>query len=110
MRCSGRASNSTTSPHSSSGAPTTASSAQPGGSSNTSPPSRGVDIAAAADHDVFGAVTQREISPFVERAHVAGVKPAVLQGAARGIGVVPVAGHHRVTAADDLTDFAGVHR
>ena len=65
-----------------------------------------VDVAATADHDVLGAVAQGQEAALVERAHVAGVQPAVLQRRRGGLGVLPVAGHHDVTAADDLADLA----
>ncbi len=42
---------------------------------------------------------------FVERSHVACTQPAVLQRRGGRLGVVPVARHHDVTAAHDLTDL-----
>src|SRR5882724_7627031 len=64
-----------------------------------------IDVAAAADHHVLGTVAKGEVSPVVERPHVAGAQPPVLQRGGGRLGVVPVARHHDVTAAHDLTDL-----
>src|SRR5690606_7096561 len=66
----------------------------------------GVDVAAPADHHVLGAVPQGEVAAVVERAHVAGVEPAVAQRVRGRGGIAPVARHHHIAAAHDLPDLA----
>ncbi len=65
----------------------------------------GIDVGAAADHHVLGAVAQRQIPAVVERAQVAGVQPAARQRLRGRGGVVPIPGHDNVSATDDLADL-----
>jgi hypothetical protein len=66
-----------------------------------------IDVAAAADDQVFGAILQREEAVGVEHADVAGVQPTAAQGARGRLGVPPVAAHHRVAAHQHLAALAG---
>src|SRR5262249_41056325 len=66
-----------------------------------------IDIGAAGDHHVLGAVFEREIAVRIERADVAGVQPAAAQGARARLCVAPVAGHDAGATAED---FAGLAR
>ena len=66
-----------------------------------------IDVHAAADDQVLGAVLQREVAVRVEAADVAGVQPAAAQRLGGGLGLVPVAGHHHVAPDQDLADLAG---
>ena len=65
-----------------------------------------VDVGAAADDHVLAAVLEREESVLVQRAHVTGEEPAVPQGCGAGLGIAPIAGHDRVAAHQNFTDFA----
>ena len=66
-----------------------------------------IDVGAAGDDEVLGAVLEVQIAVGVEGADVAGVQPAAAQGRGRGLVVAPIAGHHHVAAAED---FAGLAR
>lgn len=66
-----------------------------------------IDVAAAADHHVLGAVPQGQVAVGVEGPHVAGVQPAVAQRRLGRRRILPVPRHHHVTAADDLADLTG---
>ncbi len=66
-----------------------------------------VDVAAAGDDQVPGAVEQGEIPVLVEAADVAGVEPAAPHGGRGRLGVLPVAEHDRVAPNGHLADFAG---
>ena len=70
----------------------------------------GVDVVAADEHHVFFAVHNVEIAVFVHIGDVAGIQPAVAQGAGRVVGVVPVAGHNLRALDDQLAGFAHGHR
>src|SRR3954453_286496 len=69
----------------------------------------GGDVLAAGDDHVLLAVGDREVAALVDRAAVAGVEPAALQCLAGGVGVLPVAGEHRVALHQHLTGVAGPH-
>ena len=66
-----------------------------------------VDVGAARDDHVLGAVLEREETVGIEGRQVAGVQPATAQRRLVGGRVVPVTGHHHVGAADHLADLAG---
>src|SRR6266508_5309327 len=61
-----------------------------------------IDIGAARDDQVLGAVLEREIAVGIEDADIAGVQPAAAQGLCTRIRVFPVAGHDHIAAAKDL--------
>ena len=65
-----------------------------------------VDVGAAADDQVLGAVEQRQVAVVVQPANVAGGQPAATDGAGRGLGVAPVASHDQFAAHTDLAHFA----
>ena len=66
-----------------------------------------IDVGAARDDHVLGAVAQREVAVPVERADIAGPQPALAQRGGGGLRVVPVAGHRAVAAAHHLAGLAG---
>src|SRR5262245_28150937 len=68
-----------------------------------------VDVAAAADDHVLGAVAQGQKPVLLEAAAITGMQPAAAQGFGTGGRVLPIALHHAVAAGDDLADFAGRH-
>ena len=69
-----------------------------------------IDVRAAADDEVLGAVLQREEAVAVECSQVAGPEPPRAQGLRRGLRGAPVAGHHGVAANEHLADLAGGQR
>src|SRR5580692_9014516 len=69
-----------------------------------------IDVGAAGDDNVLGAVFERQIAFGIECADVAGVQPAAAQGRCRRLRIVPVARHHHVAAAQNFTGLAGRQR
>ena len=65
-----------------------------------------IDIGAAGDDDVLGAVRQRQEAVFIEPADIAGAQPAVLQRLGIGLGIVPIAEHHGRSLGLDLAGLA----
>src|ERR1700683_3083987 len=57
-----------------------------------------IDVAAAADDHVLGAILQREEAFFIECAHVAGMQPAGAQRLGGRLWIIPVAFHHHFAA------------
>jgi hypothetical protein len=96
----------TTTPHSSSGAPTTHASRTSGCSISTRP--RGVDVASPLMTTSFER-SRRVRNPRASKA-MSPVCSHPLQGGCRRVGVVPVARHHDVTTAGDLTDHVDTGR
>src|SRR6202011_3088139 len=68
-----------------------------------------IDVAAAADDHVLGAVAQGQKPFLVKAAQIAGVQPTAAQGFGTGRRVVPIAFHDAVAAGDHLADFAARH-
>src|SRR5436305_6356661 len=66
-----------------------------------------VDVRAARDDHVLGAILQREVAVRVEHADIAGVQPAGAERLRGRLGILPVARHHHVATADDLAGLAG---
>src|SRR6266536_1587932 len=66
-----------------------------------------IDVGAAGDDHVLGAVLEREIALRVERADVAGVQPAAAQRCRARFRVAPITRHHHVAAAQNLPGLAG---
>src|SRR5215469_14401755 len=66
-----------------------------------------IDVAAAADDHVLGAVTQGQKPVFVEAAEIAGVQPAAAQRLGAGLGLLPIALHDAVALRGDFADLAG---
>src|SRR5688500_14241845 len=64
-----------------------------------------IDVRAAGNDHVLGAVLQRQETVLVEGADVAGPQPAIAQSPGRGLRILPVARHHRVALDDDLADL-----
>ena len=65
-----------------------------------------VDVLAAGDDHVLLAVDDVDEALFVHPAQIAGVEPAAGERLRGRLGLVPVAGHQRRAAVDDLADLA----
>src|SRR5262245_14899260 len=65
-----------------------------------------IDVGAAGDDDVLGAVLERQIAVGVEGAEVAGVQPAIAQGVGGSRRILPIAGHHHVAATENFAALA----
>ena len=72
--------------------------------------SRGIDVLAAADDHVLGAVDQDEIAVLVEPTDVTGVQPAVDDGLGGLLGPVQIAAHHVGALDHNLAGLAVGHR
>src|ERR1035438_3817488 len=66
----------------------------------------GVDVEAAGDDHVFGAVDDEQVIVVVEVADIPGVVPSVPGGFPGGLRVLVVARHDQRTAGDDLAALA----
>ena len=68
-----------------------------------------IDVGAAGDDQVLGAVLEVEIALLVEDADVAGMQPAAAQRGRARLRVLPIARHDHA-AAEDLAGLARRHR
>jgi len=66
----------------------------------------GVDVGAARDDQVLGAILEGEEAFTIGKSHIAGPEPAVAQGFGIGLGVIPIAAHDAIRAGYHLADFA----
>ena len=66
-----------------------------------------VDVLAAGDDHVLLAVDHVQEALLVRADQVTGMEPAAAERLGRGLGVLPVPGHGRRAAVDDLADLAG---
>ena len=66
-----------------------------------------VDVGAAADDHVLGAVLEGQEAVFVHDPQVAAVQPAAVKRGPRGFRVVPVTEHDRIAAQQHLAQLAG---
>src|SRR4051812_34900047 len=57
-----------------------------------------IDVRAARDDHVLGAILEREVTIRIEHADVAGVRPAAAQSLRRRLEIFPVARHHYIAA------------
>ena len=69
-----------------------------------------INVGAAADDHVLGAVPQRQETVLVERSDVAGMQPAVAQRFQAGVRIAPVAAHDGIAANQDFADLPGRQR
>src|SRR3954462_4377307 len=69
-----------------------------------------INVRAARDDHVLGAIFQCEVTIRVKHADVARVQPAAAQGLRRRVRTFPVARHHHIATADDLSDLSGPQR
>jgi len=65
-----------------------------------------IDVEARHDHDVFGALHEREPAVVVGDAHVAGVQPPAGEHALGRVRIAPVAGEDVGAAHEDLAGVA----
>src|SRR5271157_4178261 len=65
-----------------------------------------IDVAAAADDHVLGAVAQGQKPVPVKAAEVAGVQPAAARSFGGGFRLAPITLHDAVALGDDLADLA----
>jgi len=64
-----------------------------------------IDVEAAGDHHVVGAIGRAEVAVRVESPDVAGLHPAVDDSFCRRLGIVPEALHLAVGPGDDRADL-----
>src|SRR5580765_3106105 len=69
-----------------------------------------IDVDAATDDHVLGAPLEVEVAALVQHAEVARIPPAVAEGFAAGLRVVPEAVGYRRAAVADAPDLAGRER
>ena len=69
-----------------------------------------VDVEARHQHEVFLAINDAQEAVFVHHRHVAGEKPALLQGLGGFLGAMPIARHHLRAAHHHLAGGARGHR
>ena len=66
-----------------------------------------IDVRSPRNDDVLAAVLEREEAGGIQHPDIAGMQPAMAQGAGSGLRIVPVALHHRIAAHQNFADLTG---
>src|SRR5215210_3104728 len=77
-----------------------------GCASSTSSNLARIDVGAAGNDQILGAVLEGEITVSVESADVAGMQPPAAQRLRARLRIAPIAGHDDVAAAEDFAELA----